>query len=317
VFPVRIVVPDDYPPALTGSTAEATLRALGDLRVYTERGADQEPELIRRVGDAQVVLNIRAHARFSARVLESCPHLRMISIWGTGTDNVDLAACRELGIQVTNTPGVNAHAVAEHAVALTLSLIRRIPAMNADLRAGGWARAPLAQLEGKVVGVVGTGAIGSRFARLVEPFGVTLLAWSARADDRREAIAGARVVPIEALLAQSDVVSLHLRVTPETTGFLDRGRLALMKPTAFLINTARGALLDEAALVDALREGRLAGAALDVFGEEPLRAGDPLLALPNVVLTPHVAGMTREVIEAGLSQAVENVRRFLRSASVA
>jgi D-3-phosphoglycerate dehydrogenase len=306
-------VPDDYPPVLSGSKAEAELRALGDVRIHTERGADRESELIRRLGDATVALNIRAHARFSARVLASCPNLRLISVWGTGTDHIELAACRERGVHVASTPGVNAHAVAEHALALTLTLLRRIPASDRDLRAGGWARAPLVQLEGKTVGIVGTGAIGSRVLELLRPFGVELLATSARGDDPRAAALGARPVPIEALLAESDVVSLHLRLTPDTTRFLDRARLALMKPTAFLVNTARGALVDQAALVEALRLGRLAGAALDVFEEEPIRTGDPLLELPNVVLTPHVAGMTQEVIEAGLELAVRNIREFLEN----
>jgi D-3-phosphoglycerate dehydrogenase len=311
--PVLIVVPDDYPPVLSGSAAEAKLRTLGALTIHTARGADEEPELIHRLGDAQVALNIRAHARFSAGVLAACPTLRLISVWGTGTDHIDLAACEARGVLVTSTPGVNAHAVAEHTVALMLALLRRIPAMNDDLHAGGWARAPLVQLEGKTIGLVGTGAIGGRVAELLRPFGVELLATSAQGDDRRAAAIGARPVHIETLLGESDVVSLHLRVTPATVGCLDRARLSLMKPTAFLVNTARGTLIDQGALIDALREGRLAGAALDVFEEEPLRPEDPLLGLPNVVLTPHVAGMTREVIDAGLDLAVRNVREFLMS----
>jgi D-3-phosphoglycerate dehydrogenase len=312
-----IVVPDDYPPVFTGSGAEPMLRALGEVVVHTQRGADQEAELIRRIGDARVALNIRAHARFSERVLAACPNLQLVSVWGTGTDHIDLAACRARSVSVTSTPGVNAHAVAEHAVALMLALMRRIPPMDRDLREGGWARAPLVQLEGRTVGLVGLGAIASRLAALLVPFGVKLLATSLRPDEGRAATLGARAVPIETLLRESDVVSLHLRVTPDTTGYIGRERLALMKSGAFLVNTARGALVDTPALIEALSSGRLAGAALDVYEEEPLRAGDPLLALPNVVLTPHVAGMTREVIEAGLVMAVRNVERFLQLASSA
>jgi D-3-phosphoglycerate dehydrogenase len=308
---IRIVVPDDYPPVLSGSSAEAKLRALGEVTIHTERGADQESELLRRIYDADVVLNIRAHARFTARVLAGCANLRLISVWGTGTDHIDLVECWERGVKVTSTPGINAHAVAEHAVALMLSVMRRIPASHDDVRGGAWARGPLVQLEGKTVGIVGTGAIGSRVAELLRPFGVELLAWSARGETQRVAAMWVRPVPLEALLAESDVVTLHLRLTPETAGFLGSSRLALMKPSAFLINTARGGLIDQAALVDALRRGALAGAALDVFEEEPVRRSDPLLGLPNVVLTPHVAGNTREVIEAGLDLAVRNVREFL------
>ncbi|MEX2284505.1 MAG: NAD(P)-dependent oxidoreductase [Gemmatimonadota bacterium] len=307
----RIVVPDDYPPVFSGSAAESRLRGLGEVTVHTERGADQEPELIRRVADAEVVLNIRAHARYFARVLDACPKLRLISIWGTGTDHVDLAACQARGVTVVTTTGVNANAVAEHALALLLSLMRRIPALDHDLRAGGWAREPVVQLEGKTVGIIGLGAIGSRVATLLAPFGVLLLATSSRPDDGRAAAVGARYVPIEVMLRESDVVSLHLRVTPETQGYVSRERLALMKPTAFLVNTARGALIDADALVDALRHGRLAGAALDVFQQEPISAADPLLTLPNVVLTPHIAGMTPEVIEDGLDLAVRNIEQFL------
>jgi D-3-phosphoglycerate dehydrogenase len=310
-----IVVPDDYPPVFTGSPAEPMLRTLGEVVVHTERGADQEAQLIRRLGDARVALNIRAHARFSERVLAACPSLELISVWGTGTDHIDLAACRARGVSVTSTPGVNAHAVAEHAVALMLAVMRRIPAMDRDLRGGGWARALLVQLEGRTVGLVGLGAIASRVGELLRPFGVTLLATSLRPDEGRAAALGARAVPIETLLRESDVVSLHLRVTPETTGYIGRARLALMKPGAFLINTARGALVETPTLIEALDSGRLAGAALDVFLDEPIRAGDPLLELPNVVLTPHVAGMTREVIDAGLVMAVRNIQRFLRPVS--
>jgi phosphoglycerate dehydrogenase-like enzyme len=308
---LKIVVPDDFPAAFTGSSAEPRLRGLGDVTVHTERGADQETELIRRIGDAEVVVNIRAHARFTDGVLAGCPRLRLISIWGTGTDNVDLAACRGRGIAVTNTPGVNAHAVAEHTLALMLALTRRIPAMDQETRAGRWPRGQLVQLEGHTVGLIGLGAIGGRVAQLLGPFGVRLLTTTYGPDAGRAAAAGARNVPIETLLRESDIVSLHLRLGADTRGYLGRDRLALMKPTAFLVNTARGGLVDKAALLDALRAGRLAGAALDVFHEEPVPAGDPILGLTNVVLTPHNGGNTREVIDAGLLRAVENIEHFL------
>ena len=312
---IRIVVPDDFPPALTGSAAEPRLRALGEVTVYTERGADQEEELARRIGDAEVVINIRAHARFTDGLLARCPRLRLISIWGTGTDNVDLAACRARGIAVTNTPGVNAHAVAEHTVALMLAVTRRIPAMDRDLRAGQWPRGLLVQVEGKTLGVIGLGAIGSRVATLARALGMGLLASTWGPDGGRAAALGARHVPVEDLLREADVVSLHLRLSAETRDYLSRERLALMKPTAYLVNTARGGLVDKAALVEALAAGRLAGAALDVFHEEPVPPGDPVLGLPNVVLTPHNGGMTREVIDGGVLRAVENIERFLRGAA--
>jgi phosphoglycerate dehydrogenase-like enzyme len=308
---VKIVVPDDFPPVLTGTTAERRLWAIGDVTVFTERGANDEAELVRRIGDADVVLSLRAYSRFSEQVIAACPHLRMISIWGTGTNNVDDDARRARGITLTNTPGTNANSVAEHTMALMLAVTRQIPSMDRDVRAGLWPRGFLTQLEGKTLGVIGFGTIGRRVAELAAAFGMRVLAFTWGADDGRTAAAGVQRASIETLLTESDVVSLHLRLTADTERFLGPERLVLMKPTAFLINTARAALTDRAALVDALANGRLAGAGLDVFHEEPIVDGDPLLALPNVVLTPHNAGMTPEVVDAGLQRAVENIERFV------
>jgi phosphoglycerate dehydrogenase-like enzyme len=308
----RIVVPDDFPTVFTGSAAERLLRTLGDVTIHTARGADQEAELIRRTAGADAVVSLRAYSRFSDGVLAACPSLRLISIWGTGTDNVDLTACRARSVIVMNTPGVNAHAVAEHTLALMLAVTRRIPAMDRAVRAGEWPRGELIQLEGKTLGVIGLGAIGSRVVSLATAFGMNVLVSSRGQDDGRAAKLGGHHVDIDTLLGQSDVVSLHLRLNDETREVLNRDRIASMKSTAFLVNTARAGLVNRAALVDALRDGKIAGAALDVFHEEPLAAGDPLLDLPNVVLTPHNAGMTREVIDVGLRRAVENVEQFLR-----
>ena len=309
----RIVVPDDFPAAIAGTSAERALRALGDVTICAERGADQEAELIRRIRDADVVLNIRGYTKFSAAVIRECDRLRLISIWGTGTDNIDFASTRARGITVTNTPGVNASAVAEHTIALMLAVARRIPSMDAGVRAGEWPRGLLVQLEGKTLGIVGLGAIGSRVATLASAFGMKVLASTLGADDGRAASIGARHVPLDTLLAQSDFVSLHWRLSDQTTRHFDRSRLSLMKPSAFLINTSRAGLVDRDALLDALRESAIAGAGLDVFHEEPIRGDDPLLQLPNVVLTPHNAGSTPEVIDRGLRQAVENIRVFLAS----
>src|ERR1043165_5744183 len=165
-MPAKIVVPDDFPAVFSGTTAAEHLRALGDVTIYTERGADLVQELIRRVADADVVLSLRAYSRFTPAVLAAAPRLKLISLWGTGTDNVDMAACRARNVRVANTPGVNAHAVAEHTMALMLAVTRRIPAMDADTRAGRWPRGLLVQLEGKTLGVVGFGGIGRRGADL-------------------------------------------------------------------------------------------------------------------------------------------------------
>jgi phosphoglycerate dehydrogenase-like enzyme len=309
---MKIVVPDDFPVILTGSLAEEQLRSLGDVTIRTERGANEETELARRVRGADAVLSLRAYSRFSEHVLAQCPSLRLLSIWGTGTDNVDLTACSARGITVTNTPGVNANAVAEQTLALMLAVTRRIPEMDRIVRDGQWPRAMLLQLEGKTLGIVGLGAIGRRVAALASAFGMRVLVKSWGADGGRAAAIGAHSVSLDTLLRESDIVSLHLRLTDETKGLLGRERLATMKPSAFLINTARGALVDRDALLDVLRSKKIAGAGLDVFHEEPIGGDDPLLAIPNVVLTPHNAGTTQEVIDLGLRRAVENVARFVR-----
>jgi phosphoglycerate dehydrogenase-like enzyme len=183
--------------------------------------------------------------------------------------------------------------------------------MDTGVRAGEWPRGLLVQLEGKTLGVIGLGAIGSRVATLASAFGMTVLASTLGEDGGRSRLVGARHVPLETLLRESDFVSLHLRLSEKTARHLDRDRLALMKPSAFLINTARAGLVDRDALLDALRHEQIAGAGLDVFHEEPIRSDDPLLQLTNVVLTPHNAGSTAEVIDRGLQQAVENIRAFL------
>jgi D-3-phosphoglycerate dehydrogenase len=304
----QIVVADDHPSVFANSAAASRLREFAELTVFTEPGAESEQELARRIGNAEGVVNIRAYAKYTDQVLAACPKLKVISIWGTGTDNVDLAACERRGIAVKNTPGVNANAVAEHAITLMLSVLRRVPSMDADLRGGRWARAPLGQLEGKTVGIVGFGAIGRRTAGLASAFGAAILVHTRTPDNERAAAAGARAVSLDDLLRESDVVSLSLRLDPATIGFIGRERLALMKPTAILVNTARGALVNKTALLDALGNGTIAGAGLDVFHEEPIPPGDPILSAPNVVLTPHVAGNTPEVIAAGLERAVQNVK---------
>jgi len=188
--------------------------------------------------------------------------------------------------------------------------------MDAAVRAGQWPRGLLVQLEGKTLGLVGLGAIGRRVAALAAPFGMRLLASTLGPDAGRAEAAGASHVPIEQLLSESDIVSLHLRLSAHTAGYINRERLALMKRSAYLVNTARAGLVDREALVDALRDGSLAGAGLDVFHEEPIPATDPILALENVVLTPHDAGTTQEVIDVGLRATVDNVERFLQGTPV-
>jgi phosphoglycerate dehydrogenase-like enzyme len=307
-----IVVPDDFPSVFEGSAAHDRAQALGTVRVYTGRGADDEHELARRIGTAKIAINIRAHARFTDAVLGACPELRMISIWGTGTDNIDLTAATRRGVTVCNTAGVNAIAVAEHAIALMLAVARKIPAIDREMRGGAWPRETLVQLHGKTLGVFGAGAIGAQVARLGRAFGMAVLAWSARGDTARLEAMGLTPASKEEILRRADFISLHVRLTPAIRGFIGRGEFAAMKPGTILVNTGRGHLVDRDALLEALAGDRIAGAGLDVFHDEPLRPDDPLLGLAATVLSPHIAGQTAEVRRDGLLRTVENIANFLQ-----
>jgi phosphoglycerate dehydrogenase-like enzyme len=297
-----IVVPDDFPSVFEGSAAHERARALGETRVYTERGAEDEAELARRIGNAAVAFNIRAYARFTEAVFRACPGLKIISIWGTGTDNIDLVAAARHGVTVCNTPAVNAYAVAEHTIALMLAVARKIPRIDREMRGGAWPREMLAQLYGKTLAVFGAGAIGARVAQLARGFGMEVLIWSARSDTPAAK---------DDFLRRADFVTLHLRLMPETRDFVGRREFALMKPEAFLINTARGPLVDRDALLEALASRRIAGAGLDVFHDEPVKSDDPLLLSTNTVLSPHNAGQTPEVRRDGLLCAIGNIEKFL------
>ena len=304
-----IVVPDDNPPVLAGTPALERLRTIGEVRLYDSDATDPKT-LIDRLREADVALNIRGRTLFTAEALGACPKLKLISIWGTGTDNVDLPAAAARGVTVTNTPGANAIAVAEHTVALMLAVAKQLVPADQAMRQGGWPRNLVPQLRGKRLGLVGTGLIGREVAAMARGLGMEVVAWTFHPSARLADSLGLRYVELDELLRTADIVSLHLRATPETRHFLNRARLAMLKPGAILVNTARGALIDEAALVECLREKKIACAGLDVFEAEPLPAGHPLLGLPNVLLTPHAAGMTPEVIQNGLAMAVENIENF-------
>ncbi len=306
-----IVVPDDNPPAMAGTPALERLRRVGEVRLYDTDAIDPAV-LADRLKSADVAVNIRGRTRFTAEILKASPRLRLISIWGTGTDNVDLKAAATRGITVTNTPGANAIAVAEHTIALMLAAVKQIVQADQGMRQGGWPRNLVPQLRGKRLGIVGTGLIGREVAAIGKGLGMDVVAWTYHPAPDLAARVGFRYASIEELLQTSDIVSLHLRATPEAARFVSKERLALLKPSAFLVNTARGSLVDEPALVEALRNKQIAGAALDVFETEPLPTGHPFTSLPNVVITPHAAGMTPEVIQIGLTMAVENIENFLR-----
>ncbi|MGH9632676.1 MAG: 2-hydroxyacid dehydrogenase [Bryobacteraceae bacterium] len=301
-----IVIPDDYPVVMATSNAYRRFSETNSV-TYHDALPGTEDTLVERIRDFEIVINIRSSSKFTSRVFAACPKLKLLSIWGTGTDNVDLDAAGRYGVTVVNTPGVSAISIAEHTLMLALAVARRTVAIHNGVAAGEWPRGQSIQLHGKTAGVIGLGAIGRQFARLAQGIGMRVIAWTMNPNPAL----GFELVELEELLRTGDVISLHLRLSPDTVGFLGRAQFNIMKPSAILVNTARGPIVDELALVEALREGRIAGAGLDVFDVEPLTPGHPLTKLDNVVLTPHCAGVTPEVLEAGLALAIGNVVSFL------
>lgn len=244
--------------------------------------------------------------------IEAAPKLRLIQKIGVGVNTIDLDAARDRGVAVANMPGTNSRAVAELTLLLMLAALRRASALDPATRAGdGWSLGPALQetygeIGGRTVGLVGYGAVPQLLAPVLTAMGADVI-WAARSD-RSDAIGTRRDLPD--LLAEADIVSLHIPETPETRHLIDAEALAAMKPGAILVNTARGGLVDEAALVAALRDGRLAAAGLDVFAREPVDPANPLLALDNVVVLPHIAWLTPETLARSLDVAVENCRRL-------
>jgi glyoxylate reductase len=282
---------------------------------FEVRGGGRLPppraRLLEAARDAEVVVTSYLD-RVEGPLLDGLPRLRHLASYGVGVNHLDLEACRRRGLLVTNTPGVVTEATAEHAMALLLAAARRVVEGDRAIRRGGWTELEPGYLlgtglDGKVLGLVGFGRIGQAVARRAVAFGMAI----AYASPREAAFPGARRLPLEALLAEADVVSLHCPLTAATENLLSRERLALLKPGAIVVNTARGGVLDDAALAEALAAGRLAGAGLDVFREEPA-VPPAYLALENVVLTPHLGSGTRETRAAMAAMVVEEVERVAR-----
>ncbi|MFQ5566611.1 MAG: 2-hydroxyacid dehydrogenase [Paracoccaceae bacterium] len=244
-------------------------------------------------------------------VLRGAKALKIVAFTGIGAANhVNLDLATRLGVTVCNTPGYADKTVAEHTLALMLAVARRIPQLDADTRAGGWTRDHEGfDLNGQRLGLIGLGGIGTRVAGLGRAFGMEVTAWTARPSPERAAAAGVSFAPLETVLSQSDIVSLHLALTPDTEGILTPERLGLLKDGAVLINTARGELVDEAAFLAALEAGRIS-AGLDVFHQEPLEPDHPLRHLPNVVLTPHTGYNTPAALFAIYNLAVQAVETY-------
>jgi D-3-phosphoglycerate dehydrogenase len=249
---------------------------------------------------------------FTARVIQAAERLRVISRTGVGYDAVDIKAATARGIVVTTTPGVNRHAVADWAIALMLCCARKLPENLAEVRRGAWTRHDGVDLHEKTLGVVGLGTIGKEVATRAKAFGMRLLAYDLVQDTLYADAQEIAYVSLEDLLRQSDFVSVHCFLNETTRHLINAERLLLMKPTAFLINTARGGIVDTEALYQALHAKRIAGAGLDVFEGEPLRADSPLRAIENVYLSPHCAGSTKDARKRSGTLAAENLIRGLR-----
>src|SRR5436309_2144948 len=276
--------------------------------------AGKPAELDKAIAGAHALI-VRSETRVTAPLMARAPHLRVVARAGTGVDTIDVPAATRRGSAVMNTPGANTVSAGEHAMGLLLALVRRISDAAAAMRRGEWDRKRFegTELRGKTMGVVGLGRIGGHVAQLARAFGMQVVGHDPYLAPERATEMHVRLLPLKALLRTADVVTLHVALTDQTHHLIDAERLKLMKPTAVLINTARGALVDDAALADAIKAKRIGGAAIDVFSVEPLPADSPLRALDRVLLTPHLAASTAEAQERVAVEICTAVRDSLVS----
>jgi D-3-phosphoglycerate dehydrogenase len=307
---VAIVIPGDDPPQLQGSPHLQRLRAHGEVILHTDRPATAE-EKVRRARGAVCLINSRGAVKWPGEVLRQLPGLRLIATCGIGTDSIDLEAARALGIAVCNIPGRTAPIVAEHALALMLAAARRAWFQTDAVKRGRWLGMDNVGLRGKTLGLLGAGNIAAELARLGRALGMEVQAWTFHPSEERAARLGVRFVGLDDLLRTSDVVSVHVQLTEQTRGLLGQREFALMKPGALFVNTARGAVVDSAALAAALNSGHLAGAGIDVYEVEPPPPDHPLLACQQIILTPHNADQTPEGMDILNGGVVDNVIAFL------
>lgn len=286
---MKVAILDDIHHAYEGTSGVRRLREHAEVRIFTAPFGDAGAL---RGFDA-LVAN-RERTRFTRDLLERLPELRIIAQTGNHAQHIDLAAAADLGIVVARASGGFSVGAAELAIGLAIALMRQVPASHAAVMRGEWPAPMTRVLHGKTLGIVGLGMVGQHVARLGVAFGMRALAWSPRLTGARAAAALAEHRTLDALLRESDVVSIHATLTAESRGLLDARRIGLMKTTAYLINTARGPIVDQTALVEALVAQRIAGAGLDVFDDEPLPAAHPLTRLSNVILTPHIGWPTDE-----------------------
>ncbi|MBP7460245.1 MAG: glycerate dehydrogenase [Candidatus Delongbacteria bacterium] len=295
----------------------ARLEAIGEARFCPDYPSGEE-DLLERMRDAHIVISA-TNVAFPAGIIESCSTLRMISLWSTGYNNVDREAAKRCGVTVTNVPGYAAYSVSEHAWAMVLHLAKRLGPADAHVRKHGfdWASFEGLEIHGLTVGIIGTGQIGARSAAIANGFGCRVLAFTRRPSPERARALGVQFVDLPELLAQSDIIMIHAALEVETRGLLDQAAFAAMARRPILVNTARGAIIEMDALLDALESGQIRGAGLDVFWDEPPHWDTPgmqrLLAADKVVLSPHSSMYTDAAFRTLTRICIDNIEAFLNS----
>jgi len=305
----NVAVLDDYQNAALSMADWSVLAGRTTVTVFNDHLADTDA-VIARLEPFEVVCVMRERTPMTRAVISGLPKLRLIASTGARNASIDLEAAAERGVQVANTGG-NSTPTVELTWALILAGARNIAAENASLRAGGWQRFVGEDLSGKTLGLLGLGKIGGAVARIGKAFGMEVIAWSQNLTAERAAEAGAALVSKEDLFRRSDVLTIHLVLSNRTRGLVSANELALMKPTARLVNTSRGPIVIEADLIAALSSGRIAGAAIDVFDQEPLPSDHPFRTLPNVLATPHIGYVSRNVYQRFYQDTVDNIRQWL------
>jgi phosphoglycerate dehydrogenase-like enzyme len=305
---MKVAVLDDIQHAFESSPAIARLRQKAQVQIFTEKFAS-EKQLIEALKGCQAIIPIRERTKFPAPLLKALPDLDIIAQTGNHAYHIDVAAATEAGILITMAPG--GLGVTELTIGLMIAVMRRIPQSDHATRRAEWPLVLGYVLHGKTLGILGLGKVGFEVARIAQAFGMKVIAWGPTLTKERAEKSGATYMSLEDVLRNSDVVSVHLKLSDQSKGLLDETRLRLMKKTAYLINTARGAIVDEEALFRVLDEKSIAGAALDVFVEEPLPPTSQLTKLDNVVLTPHLGWPTDAGFHGFAEAAVENVLDYM------
>jgi phosphoglycerate dehydrogenase-like enzyme len=301
---MRVTVLDDYQHAFQSTPAIKRLQQHADVQIVTEKLPSQDA-IVGALAGSRAVIPIRERTKFDASLLKALPDLEFISQTGNHVYHVDMEAATQAGIIVAMAPGGNS--TTELAFGLMLAMMRRIPQSDAAMRRGEWPLVLGYVLKGKTLGILGLGKIGTEVAAIARAFGMKVIAWGPTLTAERASQSQATYMGLEDVLRNADVISIHLKLSDQSKNLLNEERLGLMKKTAYLVNTARGAIVDEQALVRALKEGAIAGAALDVFVEEPMSANHPLLKLTNVVFTPHLGWPTDSGFEGFAENAVTNI----------